>query len=153
MRLIGLYLGTKYEVCRWNSLRDMTISLVFYPFLKKFDLDLWPWPWVKVIETWVIACSLLGCTLVPSIKSVGQIASEKCPVLCFFFFIHLGEIWPWPLILTKGQGHRYLGHWMRLIRLYLGTKYEVCRWNSLRDMTSSLGFLPFLIEKFDIDLW
>ena len=30
--------------CRWNSLRDMSSSLVFYPFLGKFDLDLWPWP-------------------------------------------------------------------------------------------------------------
>ena len=54
----------------------MTISLVLYPFLKKLTL-------VKVIDTWVIACALLSCTLVPSMKSVGQIASEKCPVLCF----------------------------------------------------------------------
>ena len=41
---------------------------------------------------------------------------------------------------TKFQGHRYFGHWMCLIGLYLGTKYEVCRWNSLREMTSSLVF-------------
>ena len=38
--------------------------------------------------------------------------------------------------MTVGQGHRHLGHWMRLIRLYLGTKYEVCRWNSIQDMAS-----------------
>ena len=31
---------------------------------------------VKVIGTWVIECALLGCTLVPSMKSVGEIASE-----------------------------------------------------------------------------
>ena len=62
MRLIRLYLGTKYEVCKWNSLWDITSSLVFYPFLGNFDLDLWPWPSVKVIDTWVIECALLGCT-------------------------------------------------------------------------------------------
>ena len=84
MRLIGLYLGTKYEVCRWNSLQDMTSSLVFYAFWGKFDLDLWPWPSVKVIGTWAIDWALLSCTLVPSMKSVGEIASEVWPVLCFF---------------------------------------------------------------------
>ena len=46
-----------------------------------FDLDLWPWPWVKVIGTWVIECALLGCTMVPSMKSVGEIASEIWPIL------------------------------------------------------------------------
>ena len=89
MRLIGLYLGTKYEVCRWNSLQDMTSSLVFYPFLGKFDLDLWPWLSVKVIGTWVIECALLGCTLVPSMKCVREIASKIWPVL--WFFMHFGE--------------------------------------------------------------
>ena len=83
MRLIGLYHGTKYEVCWWNSLRDMTSSLVFYPFLTKFDL--WPWPKVMVISTWVIECALLGCTLVPSMKSVGEIVSEIWPVLWFLY--------------------------------------------------------------------
>ena len=98
MCLIGLYLGTKYEVCRWNSLRDMTSSLIFTPF---------------------------------------------------------GNILPWPLTLTKNQGHQRLGHWMRLIGLYLGTKYEVCRWNSLQVMTSSLILYPFwenLTLTFDLDL-
>ena len=64
----------------------MTISLVLYPFLKKLTLTLTLGQGhrkVKVIDTWVIACALLSCTLVPSMKSVGQIASEKCPVLCF----------------------------------------------------------------------
>ena len=32
MCIIGLYLGTKYEVCRWNSISDMSRSLVFYQF-------------------------------------------------------------------------------------------------------------------------
>ena len=31
---------------------------------------------LTVIDTWVIGCNLLGCTLVPSMKSVGEIASE-----------------------------------------------------------------------------
>ena len=101
---------------------------------------IWPWPKVKVIDTWVIECALLGCTLVPSMKSIDEIAPEIWPVLCFLCIF--GKIWPWPLTLTKGQGHRHLGHWMHLIVLYLGTKYEVCKWNSLKDMTSSLFFLP-----------
>ena len=102
MCLIWLYLGTKYEVCtsRWNSLRDMTSSLVFYPLLGKFDLDLWPWPWVKVIGTRVIECAFLGCTLVPSMKSVCEIAFEIWPVL--YFFTIFGEIWPWSETLTLG---------------------------------------------------
>ena len=101
MPIYGLYLGTKYEVCRWNIIRDMTSCLVFYPFLGKFDLDLWPWKF-----------DLDG-------KSEGQ-----------------GEI-----------GHRDLGHWMCLNGLYLGTTYQVCRWNILRDMTSSLWFF-FLCSLF-----
>ena len=44
-----------------------------------FDLN------IKVTSIWVIECALLGCTLVPSMKSVGEIASF-------------------------GQVHRYLGH-------------------------------------------
>ena len=39
MGLIRLYLGTKYEVCRWNSIRDMAHFLDFGQFL-----DIWPWP-------------------------------------------------------------------------------------------------------------
>ena len=83
------YLGTKYEVCRWNSLRDMPHSLFFYTFWGKFDFDHWPWPKVKVIGTWVIECALLGCTLVPIMKSVGEIASKIWPVL--WFFTHFWE--------------------------------------------------------------
>ena len=120
-----------------------TSSLVFYKFWGKFDLDLWPWPEVKVIVTWVIQCALLGCTLVPSMKCVGEIASELWQVLWFFthFFGKLR------------QGHRHLGHWMCLIGLYLGTKYEVYRWNSIRDMASSLVLYHFGGNlTFDLDL-
>ena len=144
----------RYDVvCGWNSLRDMNSSLDFYPFLRKFDLDLWHWPKVKVINTWVIVCALylgtkyevcrwnslqdmtsslvfyhfrqnltltfgqghwhIECallgTLVPSMKSVGEIASKIWSVLWVFLPI-LGKIWPWPLTMTKGQSHRHLGH-------------------------------------------
>ena len=101
MRLIGLYLGTKYEVCKWNSIRDMASCLVFYPIWGKFNLDLSPWPLVKVIVTWVIECALLGCTLVPSMKSVGEIVSEIWPVLWFFTLFNW-KIWPWPLVKVIG---------------------------------------------------
>ena len=78
--------------------------------------------------------------------------SNGMPIASDNHFTHFGgKIWPWPLTLTFGQGHQHLGHWVRLIGLYLGKKYEVCRWNSLRDMTSSLVFYPFL-GKFDFDL-
>ena len=36
-------------------------------------------------------CALLGCTLVPSMKSVAEIASEIWPVVWLFFFYHLWE--------------------------------------------------------------
>ena len=43
MLLIGLYLGTKCEVCRWNRICDMTSCLVFVYFWEDmtltFDLD------------------------------------------------------------------------------------------------------------------
>ena len=107
---------------------------------------IWPWPKVKVIRTWVIKCTLLGCTLVPIMKCilVGEIASEIWPVLWFFthFWTNL------TLTLTQGLGHRHLGHWMCLIWLYLVTKYEVCRWNSIRDMAHLCRFWTF-----DLDLW
>ena len=69
------------EVCGWNSIKDVASCLVFNPFGENFDLDFWPWTMVKVISTWVIECALLGCTLVPSMKSVGEIAYEIGPVL------------------------------------------------------------------------
>ena len=53
--------------------------------------------------------------------------------------------------------HRHLDHWMRFIGLYLGTKYKVCRWNSIQDITSSLGVFFFthfwenLTLIFDLD--
>ena len=62
----------------------------FTHFCEKFYLNLWPWPKVKVIGTWVIECALMGCTLVPSVKSVGEIASEIWQVV--WWFTHFGEI-------------------------------------------------------------
>ena len=58
----------------------MTSYLFFTHFWENltltFDLD-------QIIGTWVIECALLDCTLVPSMKSVGEIASEIGPVLWF----------------------------------------------------------------------
>ena len=91
MRLNGLYFGTKYEVCRWNSIRDMTHFLDF-----------------------------------------GQLL----------------DIWPWPVTLTFDQGRWHLGHWMRLIGLYLGTKYDVCGSNRYWDMNPCLPDI-----QFDLEIW
>ena len=64
-----------------------TVLWFFTHFFGKFDLDLWHWPWVKVISTWVNECALLGCTLEPCMKSVDEIASEIWPALwCFTHF-------------------------------------------------------------------
>ena len=63
--------------------------------------------------------------IIDVMKPVGKIASKIWPVV--LYFTHFGKI------LT-------LGHWMRLIGLYRGIKYEVCRWKSNKDMASSLVF-------------
>ena len=57
---------------------------------------------------------------------------------------HFGKI----LTLTFGQRYRHLGHWMRIYGLYLGTKYEVCRWYSLLDKPV-LWFLSHKIKFCD----
>ena len=40
---------------------------------------------VNVTITWVIESALLGCTLVPNLKSVGEIASKIWPIV----FLHI----------------------------------------------------------------
>ena len=54
--------------------------ITYLLILGTFDLDLWPWPSLKVIGV-IFECALFGCTLVPSTKSVGEIAFEIWPVL------------------------------------------------------------------------
>ena len=151
--LFGLYLGTKYDVCRWNSLWDMTSSSVFYPFLGK----IWPWPLTLTLSQghrhyghWM---RIIGLYLDTKYE-VCRWNSLRDRTSSLVFLPIFGEIWPWPLTLTLGQGHRQLGHSMCLIGLYLCPKYEVftSRWNSLHDMISSLVFYPFF-GKFDLDLW
>ena len=68
MSLIALYLGTKYDVCESNSLRDMTIS----SFFVTFDLHLWPSSSVKVTFISIIRWTLYCCVLVSSTKFVGS---------------------------------------------------------------------------------
>ena len=134
MPLIGLYLGTKYEVCRWNSVQDMTSSLFFfYTFIGKFDLDLWPWPRSRSsalrslnapywVVPWYQVCTLLGCTLVSSMKSVGEIASEIWPFL--WFYTHFWKIWPWPL--TLGSFRAWNGNESKRRKIWI-IKEEILR--------------------------
>ena len=72
MLLIVFYLGTRYDVYGFNTLRNITICL----FYVTFDLHLWPWAYVKVTFTSISRCTLCNCTLVPSIKLVGKIEFE-----------------------------------------------------------------------------
>ena len=93
----------------------------FYPFWGNFDLDLWPLPKVKVIVTWVIECALLGCTLVKSMKSVGEIASEIWPVL--YFFTHFFE----NLTLTCDLYLRSRSSSIKLLNMWLWLASPCCR--------------------------
>ena len=72
MSLIVLYLGTRYDVCECNILRDMTIS----SFFVTFDLRQWPSSSVKVTFILIIRWTLCCCVLVPSTKFVGSIEFE-----------------------------------------------------------------------------
>ena len=67
-----MYLGTRFDVCECNSLRDISIS----SFFVTFDLHLWPSSSVKVIffliNGWMLCCRIL----VPSMKLVCSIEFE-----------------------------------------------------------------------------
>ena len=108
---IVFYLGTKYVNCRWNSIWNMANCLVFYTFW-----EIWFWPWV--IGTWIIEHALLNCTLVPSMKSVG----EKVRYDQFSFLPILRKICPWLKVKVIAT---------LVIECPLldksGTKYENCR--------------------------
>ena len=135
--------------CGWKTIQDIVSCLNFYPFFRV----IWHWP-VTVTYGHRHLCHwmcLNGFYLIGAKYIVSRSYSIRDMASCLAFLPILGKIWPWPLTLTMGQGHRHLGHWMRLIGLYLGTKYQVCRRNSLRDMTSSLFFYQFF-RKFDLDL-
>ena len=155
MHLTRLYFGTNmksvgeiaFEI--WPIIRYLLI-------LRTFDLDQKTLTFRSrsLAHNLVFECALFGCTLVPSMKSVGNRIQNKV-ASCLAFYPFWGnfdlDLWPW---LYEGQGHRPLSHWMRLNRLYLGTKYEVCRWNSIGDIASSLVFYPFwgnLTLTFDLD--
>ena len=72
MSLIVLYLGSRYDVCDSNSLRDMTIN----SFFVTFDLRLSPSSSVKVTFISIIRWTLYCCVMVPSTKFVGSIEFE-----------------------------------------------------------------------------
>ena len=78
MSLIVLYIGTRYNVCECNSLRDITIN----SFFVTFDLHLWPSAYVKVTFTLLSRCTSCSYTLVPSMKFVGSIELEIWTIVC-----------------------------------------------------------------------
>ena len=78
MLRIVLCLGSRYDVCECNSLREMTI----YSFFVTFDLHLWPSVYVKVTLTLISRCTLCSCTLVPGINFVGSIEFEIWTIIC-----------------------------------------------------------------------
>ena len=57
---------------------EMSNCLIFHSFLKNLTFR-------QVHVTWVIKCVLLGCTLVSSMKSVGEIA-DIASCLVFYPF-------------------------------------------------------------------
>ena len=82
--LIGLYLCTTYKVCRWNSIQDMASCLVFfYIFLRKFNLD--PWPWDVYFPS-LVAHSLnriIVCTLTSPISVLRLTTSAYVDLVGF----------------------------------------------------------------------
>ena len=56
--------------------------------------------------------------------------------------LHVCDLWPWVVTLTVSQDQKGLCHYMVLIALYPGTRYDVCEFISLRDMTISSFLWP-----------
>ena len=54
--------------------------------------------------------------------------------------LHVCDLRPWSVTLTLVQGQESLSHQMSLIVLCLGSKYDVCECNSLRDMSIIIHF-------------
>ena len=159
----------------WLWPLTLTSCLVF---LTIFGI-IWPWPVTLTYSQgypqfghWM---RLMCYTLVPSMKCVGEIASEIWPVL---FFTYFGEIWPWPVTLVVKctlLSYNLAPSWFFLSilwkiwpwplsmsltlvikcawinGLYDATKYEVCRWNRTGNMANCLIFYS-LIDKMDLDL-
>ena len=73
MSLIVFYVGTRYDVYGFNTLRDITICL----FYVTFDLHLWPSAFVKLFTcTLIIRCILCCWMFVPKMKFVGSVEFE-----------------------------------------------------------------------------
>ena len=110
--------------------------------LELFDLDLWPWPFAKVIVNRV-SYSVVHYSKYEACQSnsIGDIANS----------LVFGKIWPWSVTfcdLDLDHSHCYLTHQTSLVVLYNNIKYEVCKSNSDWYIVNCLGF-----EKFDLDLW
>ena len=91
-----------------------------------FDLDVWPWLYVKVKKADVIRYRLLYCTLVPGIMSMRVMICEIKP------FVHFCDLWNSSLTFIVCQGHFHFNHQMDITLLYIGTKYEVCMFNRIQ---------------------
>ena len=76
---LGNYIGKDNKKHSENS--DTSTSATF-------DLEAWPWTYVKVKKAYVIRCRLLYRTLIPGFLSVGAILYEIWP------FVHFCDIWP-----------------------------------------------------------
>ena len=63
-------------------------------------------------------------------------------------YLHVCDILLWRVTLILSQGQDSLCHYISLIELFLGTRYEVCESNSLRDINISSFFVTF-----DLHLW
>ena len=132
----GLYLGTKYEVCRWNRIQHMANCLLFNSFLRNLTLTF------EIIGT-----SVLGSLDAPYYIYLGTGTKyEVCrwniirDMVSHIFIQFWGEIWPWPVSLPRGQAYHHLGCWLRVTGLYSNNKYKVFGWNCIRDIAHFLDF-------------
>ena len=85
--------------------------------------------------------SLLFSLSILSKSIMKQKAFRECRHL------HVCDLWPWVVTLTLSEGLKGLCHSMSLIVLYLGTRYDVCEYNSLRDMTISSFMWPLILTS------
>ena len=155
MRFIELYLGTKYEVIGWNSIRDMVHWLVFRHLLENltltFDLDLlsrslsfgssnvpyWVVTWYKYeVCGWNSKWDKVHCLV------FGQ-----------FWTLDL-DLWPWPL--TKVMEFQFklctswCHSWMPSIKYVCQILFLICPISSI--LFIFLWFWWPLADLCDLDL-
>ena len=75
MSLIVLHLGTRYDVCRYNTLWVMSYDIILVIFVTS-ELHPWTSVSVKVSCTLTIRCTLCCCMLEPRLQFVCSIEIE-----------------------------------------------------------------------------